>query len=60
MNWIMIQAAATVALVAVVAADSIVYYLWHAKHERVRNPYSPTAIKALQEYKEITLDESGK
>lgn len=51
MNWTMIQALATVALVVLAAVDSAVYYFWHAKHERQQdsNPYSPENIKRLQE-----------
>lgn len=65
MNWLEIQALATVTLVLLAVVDSIVYYGWHAKHERenqgweklgnalrnarIINPYSPENIKRLQE-----------
>lgn len=37
MNWAMIQALATCSLVLLAVVDSIVYYGWHAKHERQTN-----------------------
>lgn len=54
-NWIAVQAIATIVLVLVVAADSIIYYIWHA-----RRGHEQSELKCvLKAYKELTVDETG-
>lgn len=54
-NWIAVQAIATIVLVLVVAADSIIYYIWHAEREHEQSELK----RALKAYKELTVDETG-